>query len=74
SPLEEILQELCRELNDPDVICRSYFQTSDHESALLFSSAETRVAKSGSVMLCSGGGGGGGSVVVVAVVYLKMGS
>ncbi|GJU10314.1 hypothetical protein Tco_1132710 [Tanacetum coccineum] len=35
---------------------------------------EIRVAKSGSIVLCSGGGGGHGSVVVVAVVVMMMGS
>ncbi|GKC68959.1 hypothetical protein Tco_1114842 [Tanacetum coccineum] len=43
-------------------------------SALLFSSVETRVAKSRYVMLYGGGGGGGGSIIVVTVVALMIGS
>ncbi|GKF43903.1 hypothetical protein Tco_0130455, partial [Tanacetum coccineum] len=44
-------------------------------SALLFSNAKTRLARSGSVVLCGSGSGGGGSVfVVVVVVVVKMGS
>ncbi|GJR04357.1 hypothetical protein Tco_0527341 [Tanacetum coccineum] len=39
-----------------------------------FSSAETRVANSGSVELCHCGGGGGRSVVIIAVVAVKIGS